>query len=255
MIEGTELPAHHGTHSPDTTTRRRPAPPRHTGGGRAYHSRGVERRPVVRLTAPLWVTPARRPSPSWWTPTCSGSSRWSSARRLPTSTRPAASTAPSASAAGRRRGGWAFDVDAVEGRDPLGDQDPTRFAPLDAELAAALSRSARQQLPVRLGARGADLRPSVRARSVRPAHRLPPPAGTPGRARLARRGPGPGPVHPGRGRSPATGDDRPPLPADRRGADACWPCSGSSPAAGVRPGPAGSAGHRTRRRLPGPSGR
>jgi len=40
----------------------------------------------------------------------------------------------------RRRatgGGWAFDVDAVEGRDPLGAQDPTRFAPLDAELAAA----------------------------------------------------------------------------------------------------------------------
>ena len=39
----------------------------------------------------------------------------------------------------RRRataGGWAFDVDAVEGRAPLGDQDPTRFAPLHAELAA-----------------------------------------------------------------------------------------------------------------------
>ncbi len=32
--------------------------------------------------------------------------------------------------------GWAFEVDAVEGRDPLGDQDPTRFASLDTELAA-----------------------------------------------------------------------------------------------------------------------
>ncbi len=32
--------------------------------------------------------------------------------------------------------GWAFEVDAVEGRDPLGDQDPARFASLDAELAA-----------------------------------------------------------------------------------------------------------------------
>ena len=31
--------------------------------------------------------------------------------------------------------GWAFEVDAVEGRDPLADQDPTRFAPLDAEVA------------------------------------------------------------------------------------------------------------------------
>jgi phosphonoacetate hydrolase len=37
----------------------------------------------------------------------------------------------------RRRtpGGWDFDVDTVEGRDPLADQDPTRFAPLAAELA------------------------------------------------------------------------------------------------------------------------
>ncbi|HXQ63113.1 MAG TPA: alkaline phosphatase family protein [Acidimicrobiales bacterium] len=33
--------------------------------------------------------------------------------------------------------GWAFDVDAVEGRHPLADQDPTRFAPLEAELEAA----------------------------------------------------------------------------------------------------------------------
>jgi hypothetical protein len=32
--------------------------------------------------------------------------------------------------------GWAFDIDAVEGRDPLADQDPTRFAPLGAEVAA-----------------------------------------------------------------------------------------------------------------------
>ncbi len=32
--------------------------------------------------------------------------------------------------------GWAFDVEDVEGRDPLADQDPTRFAPLEAELAA-----------------------------------------------------------------------------------------------------------------------
>jgi hypothetical protein len=31
--------------------------------------------------------------------------------------------------------GWAFDVDAVEGRDPLADQDPTRFSPLAAEVA------------------------------------------------------------------------------------------------------------------------
>ena len=31
--------------------------------------------------------------------------------------------------------GWAFDIDAVEGRDPLADQDPTRFTPLDAEMA------------------------------------------------------------------------------------------------------------------------
>jgi hypothetical protein len=39
----------------------------------------------------------------------------------------------------RRRatgGGWAFDIEAVEGRDPLADQDPTRFSPLDAEVAA-----------------------------------------------------------------------------------------------------------------------
>lgn len=32
--------------------------------------------------------------------------------------------------------GWEFDIDHVEGRDPLADQDPTRHAPLDAELAA-----------------------------------------------------------------------------------------------------------------------
>ncbi|HXQ58899.1 MAG TPA: alkaline phosphatase family protein, partial [Acidimicrobiales bacterium] len=32
--------------------------------------------------------------------------------------------------------GWAFEVDAVEGRDPLADQDPTRFSPLSAEVAA-----------------------------------------------------------------------------------------------------------------------
>ena len=32
--------------------------------------------------------------------------------------------------------GWAFEVDDVDGRNPLGDQDPTRFAPLEAELAA-----------------------------------------------------------------------------------------------------------------------
>jgi hypothetical protein len=34
------------------------------------------------------------------------------------------------------RSGWTFEVDSVEGRDPLADQDPTRFAPLAAELAA-----------------------------------------------------------------------------------------------------------------------
>ena len=32
--------------------------------------------------------------------------------------------------------GWDFEVEAVEGRHPLDDQDPTRFAPLSAEMAA-----------------------------------------------------------------------------------------------------------------------
>ncbi|HVC71578.1 MAG TPA: alkaline phosphatase family protein [Acidimicrobiales bacterium] len=32
--------------------------------------------------------------------------------------------------------GWIFAVDSVEGRDPLADQDPTRFSPLPAEVAA-----------------------------------------------------------------------------------------------------------------------
>jgi hypothetical protein len=32
--------------------------------------------------------------------------------------------------------GWAFDIEAIEGRHPLADQDPNRFAPLAAELAA-----------------------------------------------------------------------------------------------------------------------
>jgi arylsulfatase A-like enzyme len=32
--------------------------------------------------------------------------------------------------------GWVFDVHHVDGRDPLGDQDATRFAPLGAEMAA-----------------------------------------------------------------------------------------------------------------------
>jgi phosphonoacetate hydrolase len=32
--------------------------------------------------------------------------------------------------------GWNFDIEAVEGRDPLADQDPSRFAPLAAEVAA-----------------------------------------------------------------------------------------------------------------------
>jgi hypothetical protein len=31
--------------------------------------------------------------------------------------------------------GWSFDVEAVEGRNPLADQDPTRFVPLEAERA------------------------------------------------------------------------------------------------------------------------
>ena len=46
------------------------------------------------------------------------------------------STDRSASAAGPTAHGWAFDVEAVEGRDPLADQDPTRFVPLAAERAA-----------------------------------------------------------------------------------------------------------------------
>ena len=46
--------------------------------------------------------------------------------------------------------GWRFDVEAVDGRNPLGDQAVDRFAGVDAEPAEPLPAAHPQRLSVRL---------------------------------------------------------------------------------------------------------